>query len=49
MGLRILNFFVYAELKQFFTSSSVILRDPPCKDDNARFTMVLLKALSDHI
>ena len=26
---------------------SVISIDPPCKDDNARFTMVSLKALSN--
>ena len=26
---------------------SVILSDPPCKDDNTRFTTVPLKALSD--
>ena len=25
----------------------LISNKPPCKDDNARFTMVLLKALSD--
>ena len=28
---------------------SVISSDPPCKDDNARFTTVPLKAVSDQI
>ena len=28
---------------------SVISSDPPCKDGNARFTTVLLKALSDQV
>ena len=28
---------------------SVISSDPPCKDDNARFSTVPLKALSDQV
>ena len=30
-------------------TASLISSDPPCKDDNARFTTVPLKALSDQV
>jgi len=31
------------------TAVSVILNEPPCKDDNVRFTTVSLKALSGQV
>ena len=39
---------LYCTVKRIRTVS-VTLRYPPCKDDNARFTTVLLKALSDQV
>ena len=34
---------------KFKGTVSLISSDPPCKDGNARFTTVTLKALSDQI
>ena len=39
---------LYCTVKRLRTVS-VTLKYPPCKDDNARFTTVLLKALSDQV
>ena len=42
------SIFIYIDDDSFFKGTvRVILSDPPCKDDTARFTTVHCKALSD--
>ena len=44
--MLILKFKKDGFLTQFKGTVSVILSDPPCKNDNARFTTVVLRKLS---
>ena len=39
--------FIAYKKKAYRDCDRIILSDPPCKDDNARFTIVPLKPVSD--
>ena len=48
-SMEILAWLKILSYSQVKGTVSVISSDPPCKDGNVRFTMVLLKALSDQV